>query len=68
MPENKKALQKNNGKLSKSTQESAWRISHWPDLDQFEHENDYSKNYNLLNKIRIPESILILDDNDDDDG
>ena len=39
----------------KKPQEPARRASHWPNLGQFEHENNYNKNHNLLNKVGIHE-------------
>ena len=42
-------------KKKKKPQEPARRASHWPNLGQFEHENNYNKNHNLLNKVGIHE-------------
>lgn len=54
----KKALQKMMEacpKKKNNPQEPAQRASHWPNLGQFEDENNYNKNHNLLNKIGIHE-------------
>ena len=58
--ESKKVLQKmieacQKKKNNKNPQVPAWRASHWPNRGQFEHDNNYNKNYNLLNKIGIHE-------------
>ena len=56
---NSESTPKNDGSMSKKKknkpQEPARRASHWPNLGQFEHENNYNKNHNLLNKVGIHE-------------
>lgn len=54
----KKSTPKNDGSMSKKKKQPtkpAQRASHWPNLGQFEDENNYNKSHNLLNKIGIHE-------------